>query len=182
MGPFRADDLSCAVPARRFLRSESRVGRLCDGGARAGASTRVARRAGVVRPLVRHWPRWPALRSLMESAFGGFEPLRIEETVESRAAGRTGRAAGNRSGQGRGDLGAGSHPAHSGGAPTGDERGGERSLPQRVSLRQLARRIPLPEGVAEEQVTASYKDGILEVRVPVPTQKPAAKKIQVQRT
>ncbi len=31
----------------------------------------------------------------------------------------------------------------------------------------FARTIPLPEGVDEEQVSASYRDGILEVRAPV---------------
>lgn len=33
-----------------------------------------------------------------------------------------------------------------------------------------ARVLPLPEGVAEDDITASYKDGILEIRVPVPRQ------------
>lgn len=32
----------------------------------------------------------------------------------------------------------------------------------------FSRDLPLPEGCAEEDVTASYKDGILEVRVPAP--------------
>lgn len=31
------------------------------------------------------------------------------------------------------------------------------------------RRFPLPEGVDEEQISAEYRDGVLEVRVPKPT-------------
>lgn len=36
----------------------------------------------------------------------------------------------------------------------------------------FARSIPLPEGIDEDKVVASYKDGILEVRVPLPTSTP----------
>lgn len=46
------------------------------------------------------------------------------------------------------------------------------------------RALPLPEGVSEDDITASYRDGILEIRVPLPEQ-PAAeepKKITVQKT
>jgi HSP20 family protein len=32
----------------------------------------------------------------------------------------------------------------------------------------MSRTLPLPEGVTESDITATYKDGILEVRVPVP--------------
>jgi HSP20 family protein len=32
----------------------------------------------------------------------------------------------------------------------------------------FVRRIPLPDGVKEGDVTASYKDGVLEVRAPIP--------------
>ncbi|MEU7815214.1 Hsp20/alpha crystallin family protein [Pseudonocardia sp. NPDC049154] len=39
----------------------------------------------------------------------------------------------------------------------------------------MTRTLPLPEGVSEGDITASYKDGILEVRVPMPP-KPEAKK------
>jgi HSP20 family protein len=35
------------------------------------------------------------------------------------------------------------------------------------------RRVPLPDGVKESDVTASYKDGVLEVRAPIPEQVPA---------
>lgn len=32
----------------------------------------------------------------------------------------------------------------------------------------LTRTLPLPDGVAESDISATYKDGILEIRVPVP--------------
>lgn len=34
----------------------------------------------------------------------------------------------------------------------------------------FVRRIPLPDGVQESDVSASYKDGVLEVRAPMPDQ------------
>ncbi|WP_037070196.1 Hsp20/alpha crystallin family protein [Pseudonocardia acaciae] len=37
-----------------------------------------------------------------------------------------------------------------------------------LSYGRLTRTLPLPEGVEESRITASYRDGILEVRVPVP--------------
>ena len=42
--------------------------------------------------------------------------------------------------------------------------------------------IPLPAGVNEEQVRASYKDGILEVRVPIDQERAEAKRIPVARS
>ncbi|MBV8950616.1 MAG: Hsp20/alpha crystallin family protein [Actinobacteria bacterium] len=41
--------------------------------------------------------------------------------------------------------------------------------------------VPLPAGVNEEQVRASYKDGILEVRVPIDEKRAEAKRITVER-
>lgn len=48
----------------------------------------------------------------------------------------------------------------------------------------LERNIRLPEGTTEADIKASYKDGILEVRVPVPKPEPAkeAKKIAIQHS
>lgn len=43
------------------------------------------------------------------------------------------------------------------------------------------RSIRLPSGVSEKDITASYKDGILEVRVPAPQVAPPTAKIAVQR-
>jgi HSP20 family protein len=47
----------------------------------------------------------------------------------------------------------------------------------------FVRRLPLPGGVPQNDVTASYKDGLLEVRAPLPaqTQEPAAAKVPVTR-
>ena len=47
----------------------------------------------------------------------------------------------------------------------------------------FVRRLPLPGGVQQNDVTASYKDGLLEVRAPLPaqTQEPAAAKVPVTR-
>lgn len=49
---------------------------------------------------------------------------------------------------------------------------------------RLARSIRLPQGSSEADVTATYKDGILEVRVPAPREvaPPAATKIPIERT
>lgn len=46
----------------------------------------------------------------------------------------------------------------------------------------FSRTLPLPEGATEQDIQASYKDGVLEVRVPVPQRKQTtAKKIEVKR-
>jgi HSP20 family protein len=39
----------------------------------------------------------------------------------------------------------------------------------------FTRSLPLPDGVTESDVTASYKDGILEIRVPMPEPAPGTK-------
>lgn len=48
---------------------------------------------------------------------------------------------------------------------------------------RLSRSVRLPEGATEADVTASYKDGILEVRVPAPKvmAAPAPRKIPIER-
>jgi HSP20 family protein len=44
----------------------------------------------------------------------------------------------------------------------------------------FTRTIALPPGAREEDVTASYKDGVLEVRAPAPEQAPASGKRKIQ--
>lgn len=46
---------------------------------------------------------------------------------------------------------------------------------------EFSRNIGLPKGVDREAVKASYRDGILEVRVPWPTEEATATKIAVER-
>jgi HSP20 family protein len=58
-----------------------------------------------------------------------------------------------------------------------EERGYVRS---EMRYGRFSRTLPLPEGATESDVTATYKDGILEVRVPVASPKPA-KKVPVSK-
>ncbi|GJF02989.1 MULTISPECIES: Hsp20/alpha crystallin family protein [Pseudonocardia] len=43
----------------------------------------------------------------------------------------------------------------------------------------LARSLPLPDGVAEGDITATYKDGILEIRIPTPAAPEAPEPVTV---
>jgi HSP20 family protein len=45
----------------------------------------------------------------------------------------------------------------------------------------FSRSVPLPVGASEKDVKATYKDGILEVRVPLDKQQAEAKKVKVER-
>ena len=47
----------------------------------------------------------------------------------------------------------------------------------------FVRNVPLPEGVRDEDVTASYKDGILEIRAPIAREeeKPPVTKVPIAR-
>jgi HSP20 family protein len=46
----------------------------------------------------------------------------------------------------------------------------------------FVRDVPLPDGISQDDIKANYKDGILEVRVPLPKQeKQEAKKVTVNR-
>lgn len=48
-------------------------------------------------------------------------------------------------------------------------------LRRELRVGSFARTLPLPEGVSEADIEADYKDGILEIRVPVPEPAPATK-------
>jgi HSP20 family protein len=45
----------------------------------------------------------------------------------------------------------------------------------------LVRQIRLPKGISPEAVSATYRDGVLEIRMPKPSQELAAKRIQIER-
>lgn len=61
------------------------------------------------------------------------------------------------------------------------ERRAEEKKEEKGYLRQelrygaLSRTLPLPVGVTESDITATYKSGILEIRIPEPKQEPAKK-------
>jgi HSP20 family protein len=48
------------------------------------------------------------------------------------------------------------------------------------SYGQFSRAIPLPEGVSADQVDATFKNGVLEVAVPLPKQEKKARQVQVR--
>jgi HSP20 family protein len=43
----------------------------------------------------------------------------------------------------------------------------------------LTRTLPLPKGVQEQDIAATYKDGILEIRIPIPEQPAEAKPTKI---
>ena len=59
----------------------------------------------------------------------------------------------------------------------------KRSYRSEIRYGSFARTLPLPEGTKEEDISASYTDGVLEVRAPVRDQalQQAARKIPVSR-
>ncbi len=54
-------------------------------------------------------------------------------------------------------------------------------LRQELRYGSLSRTLPLPEGVTESDIKATYKAGILEIRIPAPKQEPA-KKIPIAKS
>ena len=52
---------------------------------------------------------------------------------------------------------------------------------QEVRYGSVSRSLPLLEGVNEADITAAYKDGVLEIRVPEPKREPA-KKIAISKS
>ena len=54
-------------------------------------------------------------------------------------------------------------------------------LRREVRYGSLSRSLPLPEGVTEADITAAYKDGVLEIRIPEPKREPA-KKIAISKS
>jgi HSP20 family protein len=51
---------------------------------------------------------------------------------------------------------------------------------QELRYGALSRSLPLPEGVTAADITATYKAGVLEIRIPEPTREPA-KKIAISK-
>ena len=62
-----------------------------------------------------------------------------------------------------------------------EEREEEGYVRHEVHYGALSRSLPLPAGVTEADITAAYRDGVLEVRVPVPA-RGTGTKIAVSRS
>lgn len=59
---------------------------------------------------------------------------------------------------------------------TTDEKAGDKGYVRRELRHGLfCRSLPLPEGVSDADVTATYRDGILEIRIPAPVPEPGKK-------
>ncbi len=56
-----------------------------------------------------------------------------------------------------------------------EKREGKGFLRREVRYGSFSRSLPLPEGVTEADIAATYKDGVLEIRIPEPTREPAKK-------
>jgi HSP20 family protein len=63
------------------------------------------------------------------------------------------------------------------------ERREEKKDKQRTEFHygSFSRTVPLPRGASAEDVKASYKDGVLEVRIPAATQRAESRRIEVAR-
>ena len=66
---------------------------------------------------------------------------------------------------------------------TEEETEGREYYRREMQYGAFGRSLPLPAGATEEDVKATYKNGILEIRVPLATEQPSgATKIHVERT
>jgi HSP20 family protein len=62
-----------------------------------------------------------------------------------------------------------------------EKKEGKGYVRQELRYGSLSRTLPLPEGVTESDIKASYKAGTLEIRIPEPRQEPA-KKIPIAKS
>ena len=62
-----------------------------------------------------------------------------------------------------------------------EKQEGKGYLRQEVRYGSVSRSLPLPEGVTEADIAATYKDGILEIRIPEPKHE-EAKKIAISKS
>ena len=61
------------------------------------------------------------------------------------------------------------------------EEGDEGSYRSEFRYGRFSRSVPLPEGATEQDVEASYSDGILEVRIPIAAESAGGRRIPVSR-
>jgi HSP20 family protein len=61
------------------------------------------------------------------------------------------------------------------------EKFGDRGFHTEFRYGSFVRQVRLPAGTSPEVVSATYKDGVLEIRMPKPTAEAASRRIQIQR-
>ena len=125
-------------------------------------------------------PRWPELfrARLLE----GFEPMRVEEYEDGDVLVVKAEMPGLDPDKDV-DIDVGDHTLR-----IRAERRQESKIEEKGRYRSefrygsFSRSVPLPVGATEADVKASYRDGILEVRVPIDRGKAEARKIPIQRS
>ena len=127
------------------------------------------------------FPRWP---EVWRSRFlEGIEPIRVEEFAGGQHARGEGGDAGARSRQGRRDQRQETRRYASGPSaarrPRPKRRVGTAANSTTAASCDL---VPLPAGATDQDVKATYKDGILEVRIPVDQGKAENAQDPIQRT
>lgn len=65
---------------------------------------------------------------------------------------------------------------------TGGETKGREHFRTEFRYGSFTRVVPMPTGASDADVTATYRDGILEVRVPIAEEQPGTRKIAVSRS
>ena len=129
------------------------------------------------------WPRprfWPDLRRVFGES--SFEPLRVEEFTEGDSLIVRAEMPGidpDKDVQ----ISVSDHTLHLR-AERREESKTEEKGAYRSEFRygSFARTVPLPVGATDKDVKATYKDGILEVRIPIDRGEAESKKIPIQRT
>jgi HSP20 family protein len=61
------------------------------------------------------------------------------------------------------------------------EKFGDRGFHSEFRYGSFVRQVRLPAGTSPEVVSATYKDGVLEIRMPKPSTEAASRRIQIQR-
>jgi HSP20 family protein len=67
-------------------------------------------------------------------------------------------------------------------SPRGEEHEEEGRYRSEFRYGSLVRRLPLPAGASEDDVTATYRDGILEIRVPIAAAAETVARVPITRT
>jgi HSP20 family protein len=62
-----------------------------------------------------------------------------------------------------------------------EKQEGKGYLRQEVRYGSFSRSLPLPEGMTEADIIATYKDGVLEIRIPEPKHEPA-KRVAISKS